>query len=167
MHYYADMTFFKDFNVLIGIGDGKIIFSHSYKTKKEKKNLIDLEKRYFPDLIEDKNQLREILNQLNQYENGKSINPSQYKTLFSRGTDFEKKVWKTLKKTKRGDVISYKELACSAGYPGAYRAVGTAMSKNYNLLFVPCHRVVKNNGELGNFSSGVENKKMLLKIEKK
>ena len=52
MHYYADMTFFKDFNVLIGIGDGKIIFSHSYKTKKEKKNLIDLEKRYFPDLIE-------------------------------------------------------------------------------------------------------------------
>ena len=71
-----------------------------------------------------------------------------------------------LRKTGKGSIITYKQLAENAGYPNAQQAVGQAMSKNYLLLFVPCHRVIANQGKLGGFSAGIELKQTLLKLEK-
>jgi len=51
-------------------------------------------------------------------------------------------------------VISYGEIAKRLGRPCAARAVGTALAKNPLPLIVPCHRVIKSNGELGGFSAG-------------
>ena len=79
---------------------------------------------------------------------------------------FYDKVYNRLMKVPKGRVISYKELAKSLDSK-AYRAVGSAMRKNPFAPKVPCHRVVKNNGDIGNFSSkgGVKAKIKLLEKE--
>lgn len=84
---------------------------------------------------------------------------------FLTGTDFEKKVWSELMKVPYGKTISYKGMAGLAGKPNACRATGTAIGKNPLLILVPCHRVIKSSGEMGNFSSGVKIKKFLLDLE--
>ena len=84
----------------------------------------------------------------------------------SKLNNFEKKVLCELRKrVGRGKTVSYGELANSAGCPGGARAVGNVMRKNPFPLFFPCHRVVKSDGSLGNFSPGPELKKRLLEQE--
>ena len=77
---------------------------------------------------------------------------------------FNEKCYKILRKVPKGKVTTYKELA-KALNSKAYRAVGTAMNKNPYAPKVPCHRVIKSNGEIGGFASGTKNKVKLLKKE--
>jgi methylated-DNA-[protein]-cysteine S-methyltransferase len=63
-----------------------------------------------------------------------------------------------------GQVISYNELAKRIGNPNSARAVGNAVGANPIPIIVPCHRVVSSRG-LGGYSSGIEIKKMLLRLE--
>ena len=80
-------------------------------------------------------------------------------------TEFETKVLTKLKNVPRGKVITYRDLARAVGKPRAARAVGNAVHKNPYAPQVPCHRVVKQNGELGGFASGPRKKIALLKKE--
>ncbi|MBA2764682.1 MAG: methylated-DNA--[protein]-cysteine S-methyltransferase [Thermoleophilaceae bacterium] len=64
-----------------------------------------------------------------------------------------------------GEVASYGELATVVGKPRAARAVGTAMATNPLPIFVPCHRVVRSGGAIGNYGGGVERKRFLLDLE--
>ena len=80
-------------------------------------------------------------------------------------TDFEKKVYEKLKKVPKGKITTYVDLARAVGKPGAARAVGNALNKNPFAPQVPCHRVVKNTGELGGFASGARKKIARLKKE--
>lgn len=84
-----------------------------------------------------------------------------------QGTDFQKKVWKTLLKIPYGKTFSYRDLAEKVGSPKAYRAVGSANGKNPVCLFIPCHRVIASNGSLGGYSGrgGLKTKKFLLTLE--
>ncbi|MCK4837019.1 MAG: MGMT family protein, partial [Candidatus Aminicenantes bacterium] len=93
------------------------------------------------------------------------FDPAAIEVIFSRGTAFEKHIWKTLKIIKKGETISYQQLGEKAGFPNAQRAVGRAMAKNYLLLFVPCHRVIARGNGLGGFSAGINKKKFLLALE--
>jgi methylated-DNA-[protein]-cysteine S-methyltransferase len=81
------------------------------------------------------------------------------------GTAFQKKVWLALDKIPYGKTVSYEEIAETIGQPTAQRAVGNAVGRNPLLLIVPCHRVIKKNGETGNFGAGKEIKKLLLNLE--
>lgn len=83
------------------------------------------------------------------------------------GTAFEKKVWQELKKIKKGEVATYKELAHRIGKPKAIRAVANAVGKNPNAPIVPCHRVIRSDGQLGGYSGkgGIKTKLKLLKSE--
>ena len=83
------------------------------------------------------------------------------------GTDFKIKVWKFLKKIKKGDVKTYKEVAIAINRPKAARAVANACAKNPYAPTVPCHRVIRSDGTLGGFSSpgGTKTKKKMLKRE--
>ena len=83
------------------------------------------------------------------------------------GTDFQKKVWKSLQKIPFGKMISYKQLAVKTGRPNAYRAAGSANGKNPLAVIIPCHRVINADGSIGGFSCGVEIKYILLELEKK
>ena len=64
----------------------------------------------------------------------------------------------------KGKVTTYRELAHALGTK-AYRAVGQALNRNPHLMKVPCHRVIKSNGEVGGYALGIDRKKELLKME--
>jgi len=81
--------------------------------------------------------------------------------------DFAKRVYETLRKTRRGQTITYGAVASLAGRSGAARAVGHAVGRNPIPLIIPCHRVVRSDGSLGGFSApgGVALKKKMLELE--
>ena len=76
-------------------------------------------------------------------------------------TDFREKCYKELLKVPKGKVTTYSELAKAIGSK-AVRAVGTAMAKNEKLIEIPCHRVVKSDGSIGQYASGQDKKIELL-----
>lgn len=83
------------------------------------------------------------------------------------GGEFRQKCWQALRSVKAGDVVSYVELATLAGNAKASRAAGTAMATNTVAPFVPCHRVVRTDGVIGNYSAsgGSETKAAILEHE--
>src|SRR4051812_36913592 len=79
---------------------------------------------------------------------------------------FKKKVYAVVAKIPRGKTLTYKQVAIKAGKPFAARAVGTFMSKNYNPN-IPCHRVVRSDGKIGNYNRGGPSRKMELLMEER
>lgn len=71
-------------------------------------------------------------------------------------TKFQSECYEALKKVPKGKVITYAGLARMIGRPKAHRAVGSAMNKNPYAPQVPCHRVVKSNGDLGGFATDIK-----------
>ena len=83
-----------------------------------------------------------------------------------RATAFQQKVWETLQRIPRGETRSYTEIAREIGDPKAVRAVARACASNPVALAVPCHRVIRNDGDLAGYRWGVERKKKLLEAER-
>lgn len=81
------------------------------------------------------------------------------------GSEFSQKVWKAMRKIPAGKTWSYGDLAKKIGSPAAMRAVGTVCGKNLIAPIIPCHRVVKSDGAIGNYGYGVEVKEFLLRHE--
>jgi methylated-DNA-[protein]-cysteine S-methyltransferase len=78
---------------------------------------------------------------------------------------FTEKVREVVSKIPKGKVMTYKEVATKAGNTRASRAVGTIMAGNYDLK-IPCHRVIRTDGKIGNYNRGGEKaKRALLKRE--
>jgi O-6-methylguanine DNA methyltransferase len=82
------------------------------------------------------------------------------------GTAFQLKVWESLRKIPAGDVRTYSEVAAEIGDAAASRAVGSACGKNPVALIIPCHRVLRSDGQLGGYRWGLDRKKQLLAAEK-
>lgn len=80
-------------------------------------------------------------------------------------TPFQTSVYKALVQVKKGQRLSYKQLAENIGNPRACRAVGHAMALNPFPLIVPCHRVILSNGSCGQFAFGSAMKEQLLAFE--
>ena len=81
------------------------------------------------------------------------------------GAEFSQAVWKAMRRIPAGRTMSYAELAGRAGSPAAVRAAGSACARNLIAPIVPCHRVVKTGGELGNYAYGLNYKEELLRFE--
>ena len=79
-------------------------------------------------------------------------------------TDFRRNVFTVVAKIPTGSVLTYKQIAKLAGKPKAWRAVGNMMLANKN-PHIPCHRVVKSNGDVGGYNRGQKQKIALLKKE--
>ncbi len=77
---------------------------------------------------------------------------------------FTEKVFAVVATIPRGSVLTYKEVARRAGSPGAFRAVGNILNKNYNSR-IPCHRVVRSDGKPGGYNRGTEEKQKRLQRE--
>lgn len=86
--------------------------------------------------------------------------------IFLKGSEFQKSVWKELQKIPYGLTRSYSDQAESLGRPTATRAVANANGANQLAIIVPCHRIVRNNGDLGGYGGGLERKRWLLDHEK-
>lgn len=82
-----------------------------------------------------------------------------------RGTPFQKKVWQALLTIPAGTTVSYAQIAHAIGQPTAFRAVALANKANPIAIIVPCHRVIKANGDLCGYNGGVERKAWLLEHE--
>lgn len=91
-------------------------------------------------------------------------NPKQYR-LDMQGTAFQKKVWQALMKIRRGTTKTYKQVAEMMGKPTAVRAVASAIAKNNIAVLVPCHRVIRSDGKVGQFRWGTSIKLALLQSE--
>ena len=116
-----------------------------------------IENRKHPILLETQKQLNEYFNNKRQVFD---------LPLDFEGTEFQQKVWQTLLTIPFGETRSYKDVAEQIGNVKAVRAVGAANGKNPISIIAPCHRVVGANGKLVGFAGGLENKDILLKIEK-
>ncbi len=81
------------------------------------------------------------------------------------GEKFSQAAWKAMRKVAPGKTISYGELAKRAGSADAVRAAGSACARNLIALVVPCHRIVKSGGALGNYAYGLGVKEWLLRHE--
>jgi methylated-DNA-[protein]-cysteine S-methyltransferase len=79
-----------------------------------------------------------------------------------KGPQFSQSAWKAMRKIAPGKTWTYSDLAARAGSAAAVRAAGTACANNSIMLVVPCHRIVKTGGALGNYAFGVEKKRWLL-----
>jgi methylated-DNA-[protein]-cysteine S-methyltransferase len=81
------------------------------------------------------------------------------------GERFSQSAWKAMRKISPGKTISYADLAKKSGSPDAIRAAGSACARNLIALVVPCHRIVKSGGALGNYAYGLGVKEWLLRHE--
>jgi|GEM_PF-1218659 len=77
---------------------------------------------------------------------------------------FNEKCYELLKQIPSGKIVTYGDIAHALNSK-AYQAVGNAMAANPNPIIVPCHRVVKGNGEVGNYALGIDRKIELLRNE--
>lgn len=107
-----------------------------------------------------KSKFIELFIKKNNINNSENI----YKLKFdvNHYTDNEISVYLNLIKVEYGKTISYKNLALNSGLINAFRFTGTTMAKNCFPIIIPCHRVIKSDGSLGNYSGGLDKKIFLL-----
>jgi methylated-DNA-[protein]-cysteine S-methyltransferase len=126
--------------------------------------LEQLAERISPRVLEAPARLDDVRRELDEYFEGKRTEfdlPLDWR--LARG--FQGKAIKQIAKIPYGKTVSYKELATRAGNPRAVRAAGTACGANPLPVVVPCHRVLRTGGALGNYGGGPEMKKALLELE--
>ncbi len=103
------------------------------------------------------------------YKSGDIISKNDSSNLYlnvSGYTEKEIEIYRNLLNVKSGKTLSYSELASVSGIPGGARFAGNCMARNRIPLIIPCHRVVKKDGSIGNYSGGAGIKEFLLKHEK-
>jgi methylated-DNA-[protein]-cysteine S-methyltransferase len=83
----------------------------------------------------------------------------------SRGTSFQRKIWRTLRRISYGRLRSYQWVAVRVGGRQYARAVGNAVGANPMPIVIPCHRIVAQDTSLGGFSGGLPTKRKLLTLE--
>ena len=93
------------------------------------------------------------------------IQNGQKLPLVLRGTNFQIKVWQALLKIPAGSVVSYNDVAAMVGQPSASRAVGNAVAKNPVGYVIPCHRVIRKAGLVGNYHWGTARKQAIIAWE--
>ncbi|MEJ2059038.1 MAG: methylated-DNA--[protein]-cysteine S-methyltransferase [Gammaproteobacteria bacterium] len=96
---------------------------------------------------------------------GNGTTPERPLSLFVAGTNFQTRVWKALLNIPPGKVASYNQIANAIGHPNAARAVGNAVGANPIALLIPCHRVLRQNGDLGGYHWGEARKHAILAWE--
>jgi methylated-DNA-[protein]-cysteine S-methyltransferase len=102
-----------------------------------------------------------VVNALGAYDDGE-LDVLQAVPAHQPGPEFMQALWRELRAVRAGTTVSYAQLASAAGRPAAVRAAGTACSSNLVAPFVPCHRVIRSGGSLGNYGFGMTLKRTLL-----
>ncbi|HTY13113.1 MAG TPA: methylated-DNA--[protein]-cysteine S-methyltransferase [Candidatus Omnitrophota bacterium] len=123
----------------------------------------ELESHYL-ELARDDAPFKKLSARINDHLSGKTVKFTEKMDL-SGSTPFELKVWDVTMGIPRGEVRSYEWVAKQMGNAKEVRAVGQALGRNRLPLIIPCHRVIRKEGDLGGFSGGVELKRLLLKLE--
>jgi AraC family transcriptional regulator of adaptative response/methylated-DNA-[protein]-cysteine methyltransferase len=96
-----------------------------------------------------------------------SLNGARRRTLtaFVKGTPFQVRVWRALLRVPSGQLTTYGRLASAMGMPSAARAVGSAVGRNELSWLIPCHRVIRQTGVVGDYRWGKERKRLMIAWE--
>ncbi|MEG4349319.1 methylated-DNA--[protein]-cysteine S-methyltransferase [Microcoleus sp. LAD1_D3] len=94
--------------------------------------------------------------------NSETLSEQKPLTLLVKGTNFQIQVWRALLQLPFGAIATYQTIAQMVARPTAARAVGNAIGKNPIGYLIPCHRVIRESGELGGYGWGVERKTVML-----
>jgi O-6-methylguanine DNA methyltransferase len=113
----------------------------------------------------DPNHFKDLIEQFQKYFKGE-LKSFKFPLDLRLGTPFQQKVWKGLLTIPYGSTRSYKWLAQSIKNPDSARAVGNANGQNPLSIIIPCHRIVRENGDLGGYTGGIKTKRYLLELEK-
>jgi methylated-DNA-[protein]-cysteine S-methyltransferase len=122
--------------------------------------------RAHPELVVDRTRsssstVKDIVFAVEAYDLGE-VNALQKVPVQQPGAVFMQASWTALRNVVAGTTVSYAQLAALAGRPAAVRAAGTACATNLVAPFIPCHRVIRSDGSLGNYGFGVTLKRALL-----
>jgi methylated-DNA-[protein]-cysteine S-methyltransferase len=118
------------------------------------------------DLFEDAEVAARIAREIERYLNGDMHALDRPVDLSLVRTDFQRRALMRLRRAvPPGAVITYQALAASVGAPSGQRAIGNTMATNPVPLYVPCHRVIRSDGTIGNYGGGVARKIKLLRAE--
>lgn len=93
------------------------------------------------------------------------ISPKQIQEQLNKGTQFQQQVWKALLTIPPGQTRTYSQIAQQINKPNAVRAVANAIAANTLFYQIPCHRVIRSNGQIGEYRWGSKLKCKLLKSE--
>jgi O-6-methylguanine DNA methyltransferase len=129
-------------------------------------NYFERNRKFFHEYyINRSNKIIDLLeNELNLYFNKKLTNFSVPVKFY--GTIFQNKVWKSLQQIPYGKIISYMQLSENMNITRSVRAVAAANSCNKISIVVPCHRVIRSNGNLTGYAGGYERKRYLIDLER-
>ena len=133
--------------------DDELVFAHEFRFGSETR--VDVSA----------NQRSDLVDRLTAFLAGDDVSLAGVPLDLDWTTPFQSAVADALREIRRGEVVSYGELAAVAGYPGAARAVGSFCARNRFMFLLPCHRVVGAGGIGGYGSSGLEVKRRLLALE--
>ena len=114
--------------------------------------------------IKSPSEFKELIKQLLKYFKG-NLKIFDFPLDLRLGTPFQQKVWKKLTTIPYGKTRSYKWIASAINNPHASRAVGNANGRNPLAILIPCHRIIRENGELGGYTGGISIKRFLLNLE--
>ncbi len=102
---------------------------------------------------------------LDRYFSGERVDVADIPIRMDTGTEFQREVWQVIRQIPYGEVRTYRWIAEQIGRPKAVRAVGNAVGANPVSILTPCHRVIRTDGGLGGYGSGIERKRRLLILE--
>jgi O-6-methylguanine DNA methyltransferase len=122
-----------------------------------------LRKRF--DLVENRASTERVGAEIKRYFDGDASVMSRPVDLSVVESEFQRRALTALQRVPAGSVITYQGLAAAVGKPDSQRAIGNTMASNPIPIVVPCHRVVKSDGSIGNYGGGVDNKIKLLRAE--
>lgn len=150
-------------NCLIGVTDRGICWLSFLSTDEDPKFELEKMKEHWNNSIfhEDKHLTRSFIDKifhttmLNSQSEGKLH-------LFVKGTNFQVKVWEALLKLPMGSVLTYQDIATSIANPKAMQAVGSAVGSNHIAYLIPCHRVIRKDGILGEYRWSSTRKKSII-----
>lgn len=148
--------------ILYLVSDGEFLLGAGFRSHNDLiRRLDDLDRSQKLSAVRN---IPEVTNAVSSYFDG---NIDAFNSLKCRqpGGEFYQSVWKAMRKIEAGSTYSYGELARKAGKPRAARAAGTACATNLIAPIIPCHRVIRSDGELGNYGFGLEKKEWLLNFE--
>jgi AraC family transcriptional regulator of adaptative response/methylated-DNA-[protein]-cysteine methyltransferase len=159
MYYSVELTLFG--YALVGIINEQVCHL-SFIASKELSSAHQILQLAWPDatLTLDKQHNHAIY----QYLSDQSLSPTEIKILLV-GTPFQVSVWQSLLAIPKGNLMSYSDIAEYMNKPKAQRAVGSAIGKNTLALLIPCHRVIRRNGEIGQYRWGIERKAAIILTE--
>lgn len=116
------------------------------------------------EITQDDDGLHPALNAVNGYLKGET--PHLDLPLDIRATAFQRRVWEALRQIPYGETRTYADIARAIDEPKAARAVGNACGDNQTALIIPCHRVIRGDGVIGNYRWGTQRKVALLAMER-